>query len=388
MVMAIERRDTATWDDFVRTGPDTPMGKLLRSSWQPVALSSDVAAGEAVSVRIMGEALTLYRGQGGQAHLISDRCAHRGTTLSVGWVEEDCVRCFYHGWKYDATGQCVEMPAEAESFAAKIRIAAYPAQEFAGLVFAYLGEGQPPELPRLPELCRDYGVQWAFKMVWPCNWFQRIENAFDPWHALFTHRRGSPTHTTFLGSGEGIIFGTEETDWGLRFTAVRGAENTRITEFLWPNCSHIMTSGPDPTQPWLDDVFWTVPVDDEQTLRVNIFSAPYDGEAAEHLRGMAESQHDYDPSAHHAELFRKQFPESISVIQAQDYVAQVGQGAIADRATEHLGTSDRGVIALRKVFRRELDAAHAGQAGKRWQLRTDFARLPVPPGVPPAPDAG
>ncbi|HEY8693770.1 MAG TPA: Rieske 2Fe-2S domain-containing protein, partial [Chloroflexota bacterium] len=313
-------------------------------------------------------------------------CAHRGTTLAVGWVEEDCVRCFYHGWKYDATGQCVEMPAEAESFASKIRIAAYPIEEFAGVVFAYMGEGQPPELPRLPELRRGYGVQWAFKMVWPCNWFQRVENAFDPWHALFTHRRGSPTHTTFLGSGEGITFETEETDWGLRFTAVRGTDNTRITEYLWPNASHIMTSGPDPTQPWLDDVFWTVPVDDEHTLRINVFSAPYDGKAAEHLRGVAETQHAYDPSAHHAELFRKQFPDSISIIQAQDYVAQVAQGAIADRSTEHLGTSDRGIMALRRVFRREVDAVKAARPGKPWQPQTHFARLPVPPGVPPAPD--
>ncbi|HEY8694976.1 MAG TPA: Rieske 2Fe-2S domain-containing protein, partial [Chloroflexota bacterium] len=113
--MALER--ATTWDDFVRIGLGTAMGRLLRSYWQPVALSSDVQAGEAIPVRIMSEDLTLYRGQGGQAHLISDRCAHRGTALSVGWVEEDCVRCFYHGWKYDATGQCVEMPAEAESFA-------------------------------------------------------------------------------------------------------------------------------------------------------------------------------------------------------------------------------------------------------------------------------
>ena len=362
------------------------MGRLLRNYWQPVALSADVPAGEAIAVRIMSEDLTLYRGQGGRPHLVAGRCAHRGTTLSVGWVEEDCIRCFYHGWKYDAAGRCVEMPAEADSFAAKIRIAAYPVEEFAGLVFAYMGEGQPPSLPRLPELCRGYGVQWAFKMIWPCNWFQRVENAFDPWHAPFTHRRGSPTHTTFLGSGEGIAFDTEETDWGLRFTAVRGGNNKRITEFLWPNASHIMTSGPDPTQPWLDDVFWTVPVDDEHTLRINIFSAPYDGAAAEHLRGVAEVQHAYDPAAHHDQLFRKQFPESISVIQAQDYVAQVGQGTIVDREAEHLGTSDRGVIALRKVFRRELDALRASKTGKAWQPREGFARLPVPPGVPFAPD--
>src|SRR5437870_4926246 len=96
------------WEDLVRTGPGTPMGTLLRRSWQPIALSHELAAGRALPARIMGEELTVYRGTSGKPYVVAGRCAHRGTRLHTGWVEGECLRCFYHGWKYDGFGQCVE----------------------------------------------------------------------------------------------------------------------------------------------------------------------------------------------------------------------------------------------------------------------------------------
>src|SRR6185436_6367596 len=108
--------------DFVHAGPGTLAGRFLRSFWQPVRCSYELGAGKALPVRIMNENLTLYRGQSGKAYMVADRCAHRGTQLSVGWIEDECIRCFYHGWKYDGTGQCVEQPAEDEAFAKKIKI--------------------------------------------------------------------------------------------------------------------------------------------------------------------------------------------------------------------------------------------------------------------------
>src|SRR6266702_2722348 len=152
-------------DDFIQSAPGTPMGKLLRSFWQPVALASAVAAGKAIGIHILNEELTLYRGESGEPHLVGKRCAHRGTELRAGWVEGDCIRCFYHGWKYDPTGQCIEQPAEEESFARKIKIAGYPVHDYAGLLLAYLGEGEPPPLPRRAELERGYGVQWLVTQV-------------------------------------------------------------------------------------------------------------------------------------------------------------------------------------------------------------------------------
>ena len=136
------------WDDFVRTGPGTLMGKILRRYWQPVAVSSSLSAGRAMPIRILGEDLTLYRGVSGQPYVVAGRCAHRLSLLHIGWVEDECIRCFYHGWKYDGTGQCVEMPAEDEEFAEKVRILSYPAKEYAGLIFAFMGGGEPPVFPR------------------------------------------------------------------------------------------------------------------------------------------------------------------------------------------------------------------------------------------------
>src|SRR5687767_8435488 len=112
---------TVTYEDLVHTGPGTLAGRYLRMFWQPVCRAEDLPAGHAKPLHILGEDFTLYRGESGKPHLIAPRCAHRGTQLSTGWVEGDCVRCFYHGWKYDASGQCVEQPAEEAGFARKVK---------------------------------------------------------------------------------------------------------------------------------------------------------------------------------------------------------------------------------------------------------------------------
>ena len=138
--------------DFEHTGPGRPAGHLLRQCWQPVYLAEDLPPGRAVPLKILHEELTLYRGEDGAAHIIAGRCAHRGVLLSVGIVEDDCVRCRYHGWQYDQSGQCVDQPAEPKSFAAKVKIASYPVEEYFGFIWIYLGESPVPELPRWPEL--------------------------------------------------------------------------------------------------------------------------------------------------------------------------------------------------------------------------------------------
>src|SRR5437879_2579298 len=140
------------YSDFVHTGPGTLAGRFMRGFWQPVHRAEDLPSGRTKPIKIMSEEFTLYRGEGGAPHVVANRCAHRGTQLSTGWVEGDCVRCFYHGWKYDGTGQCVEQPAEDASFPAKVRIRAYPTEEYLDLIWAYLGEGEAPPLRRFPQL--------------------------------------------------------------------------------------------------------------------------------------------------------------------------------------------------------------------------------------------
>src|SRR5574341_781727 len=109
-----------TYQDFLKSGAGTLAGRYLRLFWQPVFRSEDLAKGRAVPIKVLNEAFTLYRGVGGDAHLVAFRCAHRGTQLSTGWVAGDSLRCLYHGWKYDASGQCVEQPGEDDAFASKV----------------------------------------------------------------------------------------------------------------------------------------------------------------------------------------------------------------------------------------------------------------------------
>jgi len=128
--------------DLVRTGPGTPGGRFMRRFWMAVGRSQDLPKGTAKPIRIMSVDYTLYRGESGRAQAIDYRCAHRGAQMHLGWVEGDAIRCIYHGWKYDCTGQCIEQPAEDSSFAQKVSIASYPTREYMGLIFAYSGKAR------------------------------------------------------------------------------------------------------------------------------------------------------------------------------------------------------------------------------------------------------
>ena len=108
--------------DLVRTGPGTPGGKFMRSFWTAIYRSKDLPKGHAKPIRIMSEDYTLYRGESGKAQVIDYRCPHRGAQMHLDWVDGDDIRCVYHGWKYDCSGQCIEQPAEQASFAAKVKM--------------------------------------------------------------------------------------------------------------------------------------------------------------------------------------------------------------------------------------------------------------------------
>src|SRR5580704_2816114 len=157
---------------FTETSPDTDMGRLLRKFWQPVATAHSIKAGSARPLRVMGEDLTLYRGESGRAYLVAGRCAHRRSLLHTGWVQGEDIRCIYHGWKYAGDGQCTQAPAEGPTAAAKIKIAGYPLHEYCELIFAYLGEGAAPafDLPRKEAFEEPNVIVRSRIQVWPCNW--------------------------------------------------------------------------------------------------------------------------------------------------------------------------------------------------------------------------
>ena len=133
--------------DLGTTKPGAPGGIFMRQFWHAIGRSVDLVPGKPRPLRVMSEDYTLYRGESGQVRIVQFRCPHRGAPLHLGWVEGDELRCAYHGWKFNQTGQCVEMPAEEPGYEQKVRIKTYPAEEAFGLIYGYFGEGDRPEFP-------------------------------------------------------------------------------------------------------------------------------------------------------------------------------------------------------------------------------------------------
>ncbi|MBV9119950.1 MAG: Rieske 2Fe-2S domain-containing protein [Chloroflexi bacterium] len=337
--------------DFVHTGPGTLAGRYMRTFWQPVVVGANVKPGQAVPVRIMSEDFTFYRGAGGEPHLVGFRCAHRGTQLSTGWVEDDCIRCFYHGWKYNGSGKCVEQPAEDASFARKISIASWPVKEYLGLVFAYLGDGPVPEFRRFPAI-EQAEVVVAEAYTRKCNYFQNLENHLDYMHQLFTHRSGF----TKYGFEFPDRITAQETDYGIVTTAhvPSGTSNliTIMPNIRWPE--------------W--GVSWRVPVDDTEHLSFSL-------RKAELLHVSAGPRVEVHPTTEEmAELILRGEltiadaegrPDQVTI---EDLVSQLGQGVIEDRSDEALGRADAGVILTRKIWSREMKALAEGKPLKRWGI--------------------
>jgi 5,5'-dehydrodivanillate O-demethylase oxygenase subunit len=368
--------------DFVHTGPDTIAGRYLRRFWQPVCRSADLAKGHAVPIRIMSEDFTLYRGESGQPYMVASRCAHRGAQLSTGWVEGDCIRCMYHGWKYEGSGRCVEQPGEEEGFAAKIKIRSCPAQEYLGLVFVYFGEGDPPPLRKHPDFERPGVLETGLPEYWPCNYFNRLDNACDVGHVSFTHRESALR----AGRPEQLAQRTvssSETEYGIRTSVSVPGRPPFHTHFHMPNTNQtrskarIEGSLKDAATLWVDRLFWRVPVDDENSVSFVIDWMPLEGEAARQYkerRLQARSQvtvspNEYGQSVITGKMRVKDLDPQMStyyLFWIEDYAVQVGQGRIADRSNEHLGRMDVGVILLRKIWQRELDNLAEGRPLKQW----------------------
>jgi 5,5'-dehydrodivanillate O-demethylase len=365
-----------------QTSRKSLMGKLLRTFWHPIALSRNLKKGSARAIRVMGEDLTLYRGESGQPYLVGGRCAHRGTVLHTGWVEEDQIRCMYHGWRYDGAGLCTEIPAEQRPRSDQIRISGYPLQEYSGLIFAYMGEGPAPafDLPKKHFLDEPGRHIVTFEQVWDCNWFQQIENSLDAVHVSFAHRWGKSTRFD-----QGITTAMPElsyleTSSGIRQIATRSKDNVRISDWTFPNNNHVLVPGPKKGDPWADITIWRTPIDDERTMRLAVFSFPE--VLAEAARKLAEgSDNDYNPAEHYDELFNGKKVADLNDMQfitAQDYVAVRGQGTIMDRTAENLSSSDAGIVLLRKIFLREMEAIRTGHPTKQWTRLAEKFELPVP----------
>ena len=376
---------------ITRIGPGTPMGELMRQYWIPALISEELPErdGAPCRVRLLGEDLVAFRDSEGKVGLIGANCPHRGASLFFGRNEESGLRCVYHGWKFDVTGACVDMPSEpAESnFKHKVKATAYPCVEQGGIVWTYMGQaGELPPIPgfisnSLPAAHLRHGRRYQ-----ETNFLQALEGGIDSAHASFLHAKLQPRpdggllETARARSGGAVSLQVEPLENGLLIGARRdlgdGNDYWRTNLFLMP----FYTQSPGDARGHFNA--W-VPMDDEHTLRVSVvwdpvneiteealaeqarrtgnrqglpggFIAPKDllpptSEPGGRWHARANRSNDYliDRELYRSERF---FGVDGGNIGTQDLAVQESMGPIMDRRKEHLGTTDLGVIASRRML--------------------------------------
>jgi 5,5'-dehydrodivanillate O-demethylase len=384
----VQHQSTRESVSYDCTGPRTPAGLYLRQFWIPVAEASEVAPGRAKTIQIMSERFTLYRGTTGDAHLVANFCAHRGTILGTGWVDGDDIRCFYHGWKYDGTGQCIEQPAEEDSFAQKVQIRGYPVREYLGLIFAYLGTGEPPEFQEL-ELFGGPGYRDRGSYVRKTNFFNSLENSVDWIHVYFVHGRSG--FTTGGVNREIPRVRAEETEFGIAATQEYSDGKTGVTYILMPLAMYIIGSGTrleGYEQPVLmHQLAWRIPIDDHSHRSFNLYYADVTGKQAELFAADrqavrarsagAPSPEDLVQSILRGEMHIDEVDEDrADIVGIQDTITLEPQPPMSERVTDRLAPSDGPVILLRRIYARETRAYNRGEALKQWVWPRDLRAIP------------
>ena len=378
---------------LVRVGPGTPAGELFRRYWQPALLSSEVAEpeGAPVRVRLLCEDLLAFRDSTGHVGLVAAYCPHRRAPLFYGRNEEGGIRCVYHGWKFGADGQCMDLPSEPPDSPMKSRtsIKSYPTLERGGVVWTYMGPAaqMPPppdyEWTRAPESHRHVS-----KSQQSCNYLQALEGGLDTAHASYLHNEDLGNRDRLVQRDGAPVIDVHETDYGYYYVSTRNAgaqgEYVRVYHYIMPFQQmrpNAMTGkgGTGTAIPRYDGHLW-VPIDDEHTHVFNWmcayeFSPPLTPEYVERLevrygRGpedfvpgtsllKANMENDYfiDREKQKTKTFT-----GIGGINTQDLAVQEGMGAIVDRTQEHLGTSDRAIVGMRRMLLEATRAVERGEA--------------------------
>jgi phenylpropionate dioxygenase-like ring-hydroxylating dioxygenase large terminal subunit len=381
---------------ITRIGPGTPCGALMRHYWQPAALVEELEGPRPVkAVRLLGEDLVLFRDEAGRYGLLHRHCPHRGADLAYGRCEDGGLRCSFHGWLFDATGQCRETPAEPEGspLARNVRQLAYPVVEKAGVLWAYMGPGGLPRAPAFPAF--DCFVApdthtFAFKGLWECNWLQALEVGIDPAHASYLHRffededrataygkqfrdasMDSDIPMTRLMREHGRpSIDVEETGYGLRILTTRdlgnGRTHVRVTNQIFPHAISI------PLSQEMMLTQWHAPVDDETCYWYTVFTsfgAPVDKTEMRAQRLQVYELPDYRSRKNRSNNYgfdareqqHKTYTGMGEDINVHDQWAVESLGRVQDRTREHLGASDKAISAYRRLLKRSIDQAKRGE---------------------------
>jgi phthalate 4,5-dioxygenase oxygenase subunit len=367
-------------DQLTQTGRGTLLGDLFRRYWIPALLAEEIAErdGPPVRVQLLGEKLVAFRDTEGRIGLISEFCAHRGVSLWFGRNEDSGLRCPYHGWKYDVSGQCVDLPSEPESsgMCARIKLTSYPCLEQGGVVWTYMG---PPELKPAPP-----GLEWTLvpaeqrfvsKRLQECNYLQAIEGGIDSSHVSFLHSGALNRDPLFSGGKERANrynltdrmphFDVVEYEGGLLIGARRRADNDhwywRITPYIMPWHTLIPPRAGHP----IGGHAW-VPIDDENCWAWSINYHPKRALTAPEVQAMKDGKGihvkyvpgTFIPLANKANgyMMDRSTQKSgvnysgIEGIAMQDASLQESMGPVQDRTRENLCSTDNGIIMMRRML--------------------------------------
>ena len=422
---------------LTRIGPGTACGAVLRSYWQPVALVDEfdpaldprLANRPVKAVRALGQDLVLFRNAQGAWGLLDRDCPHRGADLSFGRHEGDGLRCPFHGWKFDTAGKCLDTPAEpaGSKLCERVRQRSYPVLEKSGILFAWLGdEGSvPPPFPRFDCFEAPSSHTFAFKGMWQCNWLQAFEVGIDPAHPSFLHRflsdepleqvgqnaAGKQFRSASAGDAGGerwpmtrimrefhqpeISF--EARPWGMQLTALRPMTpeltHVRITQAIFPHTFVI------PLSETLTITQMHLPVDDTHTYWYSVFTSfagPVDRQAMRNQRlqyiqlpdyiprSGRHNQWGFNPEEQRTQTYLGMGEDDINV---HDQWAVESMGAIQDRTREHLGTSDKVIMANRRMLLKAIETVQAGGVAPGVADATQAAAMAGPDtvdGIAPA----
>jgi nitrite reductase/ring-hydroxylating ferredoxin subunit len=372
-------------EELTRVGPGTPMGALLRAYWIPLLYSHELAHndGAPVRVRLLGESLVAFRDTGGRIGLLDHNCPHRQASLFYGRNEDHGLRCLYHGWQFDVEGRCIDIPGEPEDcpLLGHVRAGAYPCREAEGVIWTFMGKGDPPPLPAMGWARAPAERRTTLKYMRACNWVQAMEGDFDSAHLSFLHRsfdmppRGEPFAKVEGGDGLRGIVGldtrprieVEDTPVGVMYGARRagpeGNDYWRVTQFQLPFYTSI------PAYNGLNRLKIWVPMDDAHTL---VWEANWSSDKAldEEQRqgrrgrvgpsGMLPDTDDWHgrgrfaANASNDYLIDRERQRNVNFsgmedeTPVQDAAMQESMGPIADRTREHLSGSDAAIIRLRQ----------------------------------------
>lgn len=388
-------------DELTQIGPGTPMGALLRRYWHPVAASAQLDDEPVLPVTILGESLVLFRDRQGRPGLVADRCAHRSMHLEYGIPEAEGLRCPYHGWMYDATGQCLETPLEprASTLASKVQITAYPVQEMGGLVFAYLGPEPAPLLPRWHQLTRDDGFRQIIGTMLPCNWLQCMENRLDTMHGIFLH--GNFFQYILERQGKHRQVHDVRMDWKMR-RAVTSANRDHAERLIFEPYEYgidkyvVMETGRIDRRPPVVFPYSIADTaeDGEGFRKVWQIGVPVDDTHTWHLSyycyvpgGGVEVPPQERVGYADVPLTDEAGKPILDYVLAQDQVAWWAQGDITDRSQEKLAQTDTGIIMFRRLLKEQMDLVQEGgdpinvfrDPAQNVSLRIPPARYPRAP---------